>query len=410
MNHKLLKKFADLAVKVGVNVQKGQILVVNSPVDCSELTRLIVESGYEAGASFVMVRYNDDIVNKTLYTYASMEVLTDVPQYMIEQYKFIVENKAAVISISAPTPGLMKDIDPLKMQAAAKAANEKIGFYRKHMMSNGAQWLVIAAPTLSWATKVFPNEAPDKVVDKLWEAILSASRVTEDNDPVKDWHLHMDKLAKHNKMLNDFNFRTLKFNNACGTDLTIDLVENHIWGGGGETAKTGVYFAPNIPTEETFTMPHSHKVNGKVVATMPLNYQGKLIEEFYLMFKDGKVVDYDAKKEKAALKSLLELDEGSSRLGEVALISYDSPISNTKILFYNTLFDENASCHLALGNAYTMNILKGNDLSEEELLAKGYNKSITHVDFMFGSSDMNIVGIKQDGSEVQIFKDGNFVF
>ncbi|HOE06651.1 MAG TPA: aminopeptidase, partial [Bacilli bacterium] len=189
-----------------------------------------------------------------------------------------------------------------------------------------------------------------------------------------------------------------------------ELVENHIWGGGGEMAQTGVYFAPNIPTEETFTMPHSHRVNGKVVATMPLNYQGKLIEDFYLIFKDGKVVDYDAKKEKEALKSLLELDEGSSRLGEVALISYDSPISNTKILFYNTLFDENASCHLALGNAYTMNIKNGNDLSEEELLAKGYNKSITHVDFMFGSKDMNIFGIKQDGSKVQVFKDGNFVF
>ncbi len=410
MNHKLLKKFADLAVKVGVNVQKEQILVVNSPVECTELTRLIVESGYEAGASFVMVRYTDDIVNKTMFTYAPMEVLTDVPQYMIEQYKFIVDNKAAVISISAPTPGLMKDIDPSKLQASAKASNEKVGFYRKHMMSNGAQWLVIAAPTLAWATKVFPNENPDTVVDKLWEAILSASRVTEENDPVQEWNQHIEKLAKHNKMLNDFNFKTLLFKSATGTDLTIELVEDHIWGGGGETAKTGVYFAPNIPTEETFTMPHSHKVNGKVVATMPLNYQGKLIEEFYLVFKDGKVVDYDAKKEKEALKSLLELDEGSSRLGEVALISYDSPISNTGILFYNTLFDENASCHLALGNAYTMNMKNANDLSEEELLARGYNKSLTHVDFMFGSKDMDIVGIKQDGSKIQIFKDGNFVF
>ncbi|HOR17778.1 MAG TPA: aminopeptidase [Bacilli bacterium] len=410
MNNKLLKKFADLAVKVGVNIQKGQILVVNSPVECIELTRLIVESGYQAGASFVMVRYNDDIVSKTLFTYATMEVLTEVPQYIIEQHKYIVDNKAAVISISAPTPGLMKDIEPLKMQAATKAANEKIGFYRKHMMSNGSQWLVIAAPTLAWATKVFPNEDPNKVVDKLWEAILSASRVTEENDPVADWQNHIKRLAKRNQMLNNYNFKTLEFKNSLGTELSVELVENHIWGGGGEMAQTGVYFAPNIPTEETFTMPHSHRVNGKVVATMPLNYQGKLIEDFYLIFKDGKVVDYDAKKEKEALKSLLELDEGSSRLGEVALISYDSPISNTKILFYNTLFDENASCHLALGNAYTMNIKNGNDLSEEELLAKGYNKSITHVDFMFGSKDMNIFGIKQDGSKVQVFKDGNFVF
>lgn len=410
MNNKLLKKFADLAVRVGVNVQKGQVLVVNSPVECKDLARMIVESGYEAGASYVMVRYNDDIVSKIFYTYAEMEVVKDVPEYLIEQFKYIVDKKAAVISISAPTPGLMKDIDPLKMQEAAKATNEKVGFYRKHMMSNGSQWLVIAAPTLSWAKKVFPNDDPKKVVNKLWEAILSASRVTADNDPVQEWHLHMERLAKHNKMLNDYNFKTLKFKNAHGTDLTIDLVENHIWGGGGETSRNGVYFAPNIPTEETFTMPHSHQVNGKVVATMPLNYQGKLIEDFYLVFKDGKVVEYDAKKEKSTLKSLLELDEGSSRLGEVALISHDSPISNTKILFYNTLFDENASCHLALGNAYTMNIKNGHDSSEAELMAKGYNKSITHVDFMFGSSDMNIVGIKHDNKEVQIFKDGNFVF
>jgi aminopeptidase len=187
-------------------------------------------------------------------------------------------------------------------------------------------------------------------------------------------------------------------------------VDGHIWGGGGELAQNGVYFAPNIPTEETFTMPHRLKVNGKVVATKPLNYQGKLIDDFYLVFKDGKVVEYDAKKEKEALKGLLELDEGSSHLGEVALISHDSPISNMNILFLNTLFDENASCHLALGNAYTMNIKDGNNLTEEELIAKGYNKSMAHVDFMFGSHDMEIVGITHDGKKVQVFKNGNFVF
>ncbi|MDD3171290.1 MAG: aminopeptidase [Bacilli bacterium] len=410
MNNKLLKKFADLAVKVGVNVQKGQILVVNSPVECRELARMIVESGYEAGASYVMMRYNDDVVAKHLYTYASLEVVKEVPDYLVEQFKYIVDKKAAVISISAPTPGLMKDVDPTKMQAAAIASNEKIGFYRKHMMSNGSQWLVIAAPTVPWAKKVFPNIDSDEVVDKLWEAILNASRVTEDNDPVKEWQIHIDKLAKHNKILNEYNFKTLKFTNGRGTNLEIDLVKNHIWGGGGEKAANGVSFAPNIPTEETFTMPHSHGVNGKVVATMPLNYQGKLIEDFYLVFKDGKVVDYDAKKEKESLKSLLELDEGSSRLGEVALISYDSPISNMGILFYNTLFDENASCHLALGNAYTMNIKDGNSLTEKELLDSGYNKSITHVDFMFGSEDMEIVGIKENKEEIQIFRNGNFVF
>jgi aminopeptidase len=198
--------------------------------------------------------------------------------------------------------------------------------------------------------------------------------------------------------------------NSLGTDLTVGLVDGHIWGGGGETAKNGVYFAPNIPTEETFTMPHKAKVNGKVVATKPLNYQGKLIDDFSLVFKDGKVVSYKAKKEQATLKNLLEFDEGSSYLGEVALISHDSPISNMNVLFYNTLFDENASCHLALGNAYTMNIKGGHDMSEEELKAKGYNKSMNHVDFMFGSSDMKIVGLTHEGKEIVVFEKGNFVF
>ena len=244
----------------------------------------------------------------------------------------------------------------------------------------------------------------------MWEAILKACRVTEDGDAVKEWEDHMEKIARYNRVLNEYNFTTLEFKNSLGTNLSVKLVKNHIWGGGGEKAQNGVFFAPNIPTEETFTMPDRNGVNGKVVATMPLNYMGKLIENFSLEFENGKVVAYKAEKEESTLKKLLETDEGSNRLGEVALISHNSPISNMNILFYNTLFDENASCHLALGNAYTMNIKDGNTLSEEELIKRGYNKSCEHVDFMFGSSDMEIVGIKENGEKVQIFKNGNFVF
>ncbi len=410
MNEKL-RKYAELIVKVGVNIQENQILAINSPVDCKEFTRMIVEEAYKANARNVIVRWNDDIVNKTYFTYATEEVIGDIPGYTVEQLKYLVDNNAAVISISAPSPGLLKDIDPKKLQLNAKATSEKTIFYRKHMMSNSSQWCVVAYPTSAWAEKVFPELNNDNErVEKLLDAILTASRVTSDNNPVKAWEEHMDTLARHNKMLNDYNFEKLHFKNGLGTDLEVGLVEDHIWGGGGEVAKNGVYFAPNIPTEETFTMPHKFKVNGKVVATKPLNYQGKLIEDFSLIFKDGKVVEYSAKKEESALSNLLNLDEGSRHLGEVALISHESPISNMNILFYNTLFDENASCHLALGNAYTMNIKNGNDMTDEELEAKGYNKSMNHVDFMFGSADMEIVGTKHDGTKVTIFTKGNFVF
>lgn len=407
MNIEKLKKYADLAVQIGVNLQKGQILMINSPVECVEFTRLLVESAYKVGASYVLVRWHDDPINKTYYTYATEEVISEVPNYVVEQFKYVVDKGAAAISISAPTPGLFKDIDPKKLQLASKASHEHLGFYQKHMMANGSQWCVISYPTKAWAEKVFGGE---ESFEKLLDAILSASRVTDDNDPIAEWKQHIENLARHNKMLNDYNFEKLQFKNKLGTDLEVGLVEGHIWAGGGETSQKGIDYCPNIPTEESFTMPHKEKVNGKVVATKPLNYQGKLIEDFYLVFKDGKVVDFDAKSEKDTLKSLLELDEGSSRLGEVALISYDSPISNTGILFYNTLFDENASCHLALGNAYAMNIKGGIGMKEEDLMEKGYNKSMAHVDFMFGSEDMEIIGITHKGEKVQIFKNGNFVF
>lgn len=410
MLSKKLRNFARLIVKVGVNIQENQLLVINSPVECVEFTRLLVEEAYLAKAKYVIVRWSDDLINKTYFTYISEEVIKEVPDYIVNQFQYIVDNLAAVISISAPTPGLLKDIDPKKLQLNTLVTNEKVGFYRKHMMSNGAQWCVIAYPTLAWAKKVYPNLSPKKAFSSLLDKILEASRVREDNDPVVEWENHMATLAHHNQKLNEDNYQSLHFKNNLGTDLVVGLVDDHIWSGGGETAKNGVKFAPNIPTEETFTMPHKMKVSGKVVATKPLNYQGKLIEDFYLVFKEGKVVEWGAKKEVSALKNLLELDEGSSRLGEVALISHNSPISNTGILFYNTLFDENASCHLALGNAYTMNIKNGNDLSEEELMKRGYNKSLAHVDFMFGSADMQIHGTKQDGSIVRIFNNGNFTF
>ncbi|MFA6627336.1 MAG: aminopeptidase [Bacilli bacterium] len=410
MNLKKLQKYAQLIVKVGVNVQPEQLLVINSPVDCAPFTRILVEEGYKAGAKNVMVRWNDDLINKTYYTYVKEEEIKAFPDHVTQLFHYVVDEKAAVISISAPTPGLLKDVDPKKMQLSSIVANEKIGFYRKHMMGNGSQWCVVAYPTMAWATKVFPELTAKEAFNQLLDKILEASRVRDDNNPVHEWEQHIKTLANHNALFNQYQFESLHFVNQLGTDLTVHLVEHHVWAGGAELGQNGVEFAPNIPTEETFTMPHKYKVDGRVVSTKPLNYQGKLIEDFYLDFKDGKVIGYDAKSEKDALKSLLELDEGSSRLGEVALISFDSPISQTNILFYNTLFDENASCHLALGNAYTMNVQGGHDMDEASLEAVGYNKSITHVDFMFGSRDLEVIGTKKDGTTITIFKNGNFVF
>jgi len=407
MNTERLNRYAQLITKIGINVQKDQAVVINCPVECKEFARLLVENAYQLGASKVIMRWHDDIIKKHFYSYAQDDVLKDVPDYQVAQYQYFIDKTAATISVAAPTPELLKDIDPRKIHLHTKATSTRLDFYRKFITGNGAQWCVVSYPTEDWASKVFPQ---GDSFNKLLDAILVASRVTENNDPVAEWREHINRLARHNKILNNYNFSFLRFKNGVGTDLQIGLVDGHIWAGGGEEAKNGVQFAPNIPTEETFTMPHKDKVNGKVVATKPLNYNGKLIRDFYLVFKDGKVVDYDARSEKETLKNLLETDEGSSSIGEVALISHDSPISNTGILFYNTLFDENASCHLALGNAYSMNIKGSDKMTEEELIAKGYNKSIEHVDFMFGSEDMQIVGVTRQGEEIQIFKRGNFVF
>jgi aminopeptidase len=405
----LLKKLAKLAVEVGANVQKDQLVWVNASTETKELARLVVEAAYEAGARNVAVNWSDDYVNKARYTHQSIEELEKIPEWLISKYKYFIEEGGCVISVSSPIPGLNAGVDPQKMSKAGIAQMKALGFYQTHMMGNHAQWTIVAAPNTVWAERVFPNLKGEEAVDALWNAIFEASRVTETNDPVAEWAEHNKTLLAHNKILNDNNFKSLHFQNSLGTDLTVELVENHIWAGGGEDSTKGVYFNPNIPTEENFTMPLKNGVHGKVVSTKPLNYQGKLIENFWLDFKDGKVVDFGAEKQQDALKALVEFDEGSCYLGEVALISHDSPISNTGILFFNTLFDENASCHLALGRAYPMNVKNGTTMSKEELAKAGANDSMTHNDFMFGSEDMEIVGTKQDGTTVQIFKNGNFV-
>lgn len=407
--NELLNEYAKLAVEVGVNIQPGQILAINAPIVAKDLVEMITKRAYEVGAGRVMINWQDDFSSKLFYEYATEERLKEVPEYMVERLKYIVDNNGAVLSITSPNPEMFKDLDPKKIAIASNASATKTKFYSEHMMASRTQWSIIAYPNEAWAHKVFPDLDVKEAVEKLLEAILYTSRVDGKNDTVTNWKNHIHNLDEHNLILNKYNFKSLHFRNSLGTDLDIELVKDHIWAGGGELSGSGVFFVPNIPTEETFTMPHNQKINGTVVSTKPLNVRGKVIPSFKLTFKDGKVIDFEATEEYDTLKTLLETDEGSKSLGEVALVSYDSPISNLNILFYNTLFDENASCHLALGNAYSMNIKGGTKMTEEELKKYGYNVSNIHVDFMFGSRDMEIVGTTYDGRQIPIFRKGNFI-
>lgn len=405
----LLEKYARVAVVIGANVQKNQRLIVNSSTETRELAREIAKQAYAVGARSVEILWNDAVTSRYGYIGQSIEDLATVPQWLIDRYHHYVDEGACLISIASPIPGVNEGVDSFKIQTASVAVSKAISFFRNHTMANKTQWCVIAAPNPVWAKKIFPNLKEEDAVDRLWSAILEASRVRVDNDPVAEWNKHNATLAAHNKLLNQHQFASLRFKSGLGTDVVVKLVDNHIWAGGSEHAATGIVFNPNIPTEETFTMPHKYGVDGIVYASKPLEYQGNLIEDFWLRFEKGKVVAFGAKKQEATLKNLLESDEGSSRLGEIALISNDSPISNSGILFLNTLFDENASCHMALGRAYPINVQGGVEMSQEQLEKIGYNHSLVHSDFMFGTADMTIVGTKHDGSTVQIFKKGNFI-
>jgi len=405
----LLEKYAKLAVYVGANVQKDQPVVIRSTTQSAELARLIAKHAYEAGAKRVSVQWSDDYVNRYGLENMSVETLEDVPEWIVSRAKHEIEENTCLISITSPIPGLNQGVDPLKMQKAGQAMGKKLAFFQSYVMGNNTQWTIVAASNLVWAEKVFPDKKGEEAVEALWEAILKACRVREDNDPVAEWAKHNQVLAAHNAILNQHQFKHLHFTNSLGTDLVIELVKDHVWAGGDETTTKGVKCNPNIPTEETFTMPYKWGTRGKVYATKPLNYQGNLIEDFWLEFKDGKVVDFDAKEAKDSLASLLDYDEGARYLGEIALISHDSPISNANILFYNTLFDENASCHMALGRAYPMNVKDGTSLSQEALNELGSNHSMTHVDFMFGSADLKVVGTTHEGKEVTLIEHGDFV-
>ncbi|MCM8710202.1 aminopeptidase [Clostridium sp. SYSU_GA19001] len=403
-----LEKYAKLAVKIGINIQKGQTLVINAPLPAAEFVRAAAKKAYEAGAKNVHVEWADEEVTRIKYLNAPDEAFTEYPVWKAKGFEEMAKNGAGFLSISASNPDLLKGVDPERIATANKTASKALEGYRNYVMADKACWCVISVPTKEWAAKVFPELSAEESVEKLWENIFKATRVDRE-DPVAAWKEHTNNLNKKLDYLNGKRFKKLHFKSSV-TDLTVELAEKHIWAGGGSTSESGTYFVANMPTEEVFTMPKKDGVNGVVKSTKPLNYSGNLIENFTLKFENGKIVDFSAEKGYETLKKLIETDEGSHYLGEVALVPHNSPISNTNIIFYNTLFDENASCHFALGKAYPTNLEGGASMSEEELVKNGANMSLTHVDFMVGSPDLNIDGETADGKLEPIFRNGNWAF
>lgn len=406
---KRIENFAKLAVEIGVNVQKGEDVLITSPVENPELARLMTKAAYEKGARNVAIDWKDDDITRLTYEYQDQETLNEVPDWKIAKMEYQIANKKSNrISIYAEDPDLLNGLDSEKVSEAIRENSKKTKEFVKYTMNDVLSWLVISVPTRKWAMKVFPHLAEDDAYDKLWETILDVSRVSESwEETKKNWKDHINTLNEKSKFLNSHQFDKVHYTSSNGTDLWVKLPKDHIWMSAGSKNAKGDEFIPNMPTEEVFTSPQYDGVDGRLVASKPLVYNGVVINEFEFTFKDGKVVDFSAKEGEDTLRKMLESDEGSKYLGEIALVPYDSPISNSNILFYNTLFDENASCHFALGKAYPTTVKGASDLADNEVKNAGLNDSLIHVDFMVGTNDLEITAYKND-EEIKIFEDGNW--
>ncbi len=404
-----LREYARVIASLGVNATPDRYVLLRCPIEAAELGRLVAEECYKLGAIDVIMQWNDERSARIRLDNASKEQFETVPEWRAESQNYYARKGCVAISIVSEDPDIFAGADSEKLMASALAGKKAFEEFYRIMDEGNLRWTVVAYPNEAWAKKVFPNDTPANAVKKLWAAIFKTVRIGR-GDTVKKWWRHDRMLKRRARTLNREKFVSLRYKNSLGTDFTVGLVEGHIWKGGSEKCVSGKVYFPNMPTEEIFTMPHCEKAEGRVYSSMPLSYQGELIDKFYVEFKDGKVVSHGAEVGLRALDRLLNTDEGSRRLGEVALIPYDSPISNLGILFYNTLFDENASCHLALGECYPDTVKGGEKMSKDALRAKGGNNdSANHVDFMIGTADMEIIGIKADGTEVKVFENGNFV-
>lgn len=402
-----LKKYARLIAETGVNVQDNHTVVLQISVDQAPLARLITEEAYRLGAAEVIVQWSDETIQREFLAHAATDRIENVPQYKIDQTDDWIAKGASRISVVSSNPDALAGVDAQRVAAFQAANGKALVNLRKATQANKVSWTVVAAASEGWAAKVFPELATsEEQVDALWNEIFKTTRIYEEN-PVIAWDIHDKKLQEKAAELNEQQFTALHYT-APGTDLTIGLPKNHLWEGADSYNARGEEFMANMPTEEVFTAPDSRRVDGYVSSTKPLSYAGTIISGMKFTFKDGKVVDFSAEQGEEALKNLLAIDEGAKHLGEVALVPDPSPISQSGLIFYNTLFDENASNHLAFGSAYAFNLQGGTEMSEEELAEAGLNRSQTHVDFMVGSDKMNIDGIKEDGTIVPVFRNGDW--
>lgn len=406
MKKSLQRKYAKLLVKQGVNIQKGQQLNINADVEVAEFVEILAEEAYRAGAGKVVVDWTNEKITKLSYRHRTIRSLCDIPQWTVERAKYHSEILPAMIHIISQDPDGLKSVNQEKMSRANIAMRKLTKPYRD-AMDNKYQWLVCSVPGKAWAKKMFPNDRASVALEKLWKAILSTVMCDEETDCIAAWEQKNENFRAKSQWLNDMNFDYLHYKSANGTDFKCELMKDSIWCGGGENTLSGVYFNPNMPTEEIFTTPAKGKCEGRVVSTMPLSFRGTLIDKFYIDFKDGKAVSWNAEVGQDALTKMITTDEGAAMLGELALVPTDSGIAQSGLLYYNTLFDENASCHLALGAGFSGCIKGFEDKSLEELREMGMNDSMIHVDFMIGAEDMCITGYK-DGVATPIFINGKW--
>ena len=405
-----LKEYADLLVRVGMNVQKGQDMVITAQVDQAPFARLCAKAAYDAGARNVDMNWTDDAMSRMHFLYAADEVFDTIPEYVIRFNMDYAKGNACFLRLHSSDPENLKGVDPGRIERMHRAVGKYMKEYRNMAMASVFPWSIGALASPAWAKLVFPDLSEEAAMAALWEKIFMAVRVTGDGAAVEKWQQHLESLQRHVKMLNDYAFDRLRYHNSLGTDFTVGLVKGHIWCAGGEVSAKGQFFLPNLPTEEIFTAPDRARCEGVICAALPLSKDGNVIENIRFVVKGGRIVEAAATKNEDLLRQSISVDEGAARFGEVALVPYDSPISNAKTLFYNTLFDENAACHLAFGGAYPMTIQGGTAMTAEELLAHGMNDSITHVDFMVGTADLDIDGYTADGTCVPVFRNGNFAF
>lgn len=411
MNQKMLWQYARLVVEVGVNLQKGQTLVINCPVDRADFGRLLTTAAYDRGAKDVIINWRDDYCTREHWLRADDSLFDGVYSWQADMLNTLAKEGAAYISVSGSDPENLRGIDPERQRRYDVGANRDMKDFYALEMSNGFPWCVASVPVAAWAKKVFPGVSEDKAMEMLWNKIFEMVHITEDGDAVEEWRKHCENLEGRSAKLNSFDLKEVRYKNSLGTDLTVELPENNRWLAGGDVSKAGFKFVANMPTEEVFSAPKRDGVNGVLYASKPLVLSGNIVEGLRFEFKDGQIVDVHADTNEEVLRKAVDTDEGSHYLGEIALVPYDSPISNSGIIFYNTLFDENASCHFAFGEAYPSCVAGGEEMSEEELLERGINaKSGTHVDFMVGTADLSITGTTRAGEEVTIFENGNFAF